>query len=97
MSEPQKDAVIRISKSNHKRLKELLSTGEGRFTINDLMQKLLDTMESVQDGQLIYLVNDRTFDDLAEARGEAIMRAVKSKEIPSWPKVAVVIGEDTGS
>jgi hypothetical protein len=88
----KKDVVIRISRDNHKRLKALLGGG----TINELMEKLLDSMESVSDGELIYVVGNQTFKDIAEARGEAIVRAVKDKSIPMWPKVAVVVGSDEG-
>lgn len=94
-----KDVVIRISKSNHKRLKELMESNaiDGKTpTTNQLMEKLLDSMENVSEGKMIYLVDNLVFEDLASARGEAIVRAVSKQETPTWPSVAVVLGEDHG-
>lgn len=91
-----KDAVIRISAENHKRLKELMAAGDGKkSTLNELMEKLLDSMDTVQSGEMVYIVGASAFDDLAEARGEAIVQAVKMKDIPLFPKIAVILGEDS--
>lgn len=70
--------------------------GDKKPTTNELMEQLLDSMDNVRNGKLIYIVDDKAFDDLSLARGEAIVRAVKKKDVPTWPKVAVVIGEDHG-
>lgn len=99
-TESSKDVVIRISKDNHKRLKKLMNAStndKGKHpTTNELMEKLLDTMETIENGKMLFIVDDMVFDKVSVARGEAIKRAVKIKEVPVWPKVAVVVGEDNG-
>ena len=96
--EDTKDAVIRISKENHRRLKSLMGGADDKkkTTINELMEKLLDTMETIENGKMIYVVGENVFDKVSIARGESVKRAVKEKEIPVWPLVAVIVGEDDG-
>lgn len=94
-----KGVVIRISRANHNRIKNLLefdSEKNRRLTINEMLEKLLDITERVGEGHMLYVVGTKAYMDLAEARGEAIMDAVKEKQIPTFPKVAVIIGEDQG-
>lgn len=90
----KKDVVIRISDENHKRLKSIY--GELEMTTNQVVERMLDTAELVRDGDMVYLVDDKCFQDISEARGESIMIAVKNKDVPSWPKVAVIVGSDNG-
>ena len=101
MSKENKDVVIRISRENHKRLKELMKStvdSDGKEpTTNQLMEKLLDSMDNVRNGRMVYIVDNIVFEDVALARGEAIVRAVKMQDIPQWPEIAIVVGEDHGS
>lgn len=94
------DAVLRVSRSNFNRLKDLMTVmaldrGE-KVTLNILMEELLDSMESISGSEPRYLVGGQVFTDVAEARGEAILTAVREKAIPQWPKIAVIVGEDSG-
>ena len=89
----KKDVVIRISRQNHKRLKGFVNDGE---TTNQIMKKMLDAMELVANGKMIFISNNKIFTDIAEARGESIMSAVKDKAIPIWPEIALVFDEDKG-
>ncbi len=96
-----KDVVIRISKDNHKRMKALMEQTvdmKGRQpTTNQLLDKLLDSMENLSKADMFYAVGKSLFDDLAMARGESIVRAVNLNEVPEWPKIVVVIGSDEGT
>lgn len=95
-----KDAVVRISRNNHNRLKDLMkehAESKGKEpTLNELMENLLDSVESLKHGKMVFIVDDKAFEDLSLARGEAIVKAVSKKDVPTWPKVAVIIGEDHG-
>lgn len=95
----KKDVVMRISETNHKRLKklkELATFPDGKEpTANQLFEKMLDTVEQL-NGDVVFLVEDRAFNDVSDARGECILRAVRNKTIPIWPKIAVVVAEDEG-
>lgn len=97
----RKDVVMRISDANHKRLKQLMTavveSGKKKPAINQLLEEMLDSMETLTNGEVLYLVEDKIFNDLTEARGECILNAVKKKEIPEWPKIVVVIGHDGGA
>lgn len=101
MKKEDKDVVVRFSRDNHKRLKALIShfskDQDRPATMNDVMNRVLDTVYQVIEGEMKYVVGQTVYDDVAEARGEAIMQAVKDKEMPQWPKVIVVLGEDKGS
>lgn len=102
----REDSIVRISKANYKKLQALMldlkeESWDGKIagrkpTLNQMMEKLLDSMDTVKSGEIYYLVAGKAFADVSVARGEAIMEAVKSKSIPMWPSVAVVIGEDSG-
>ena len=92
--------MIRISRENHTRLKDLMADlideENKKPTLNEMMEKLLDSMDRVRNGELVYVVDNMVFTDIAIARGESIQRAVAMKDVPVWPKVAVIIGEDHG-
>lgn len=96
----RKDSVIRISEKNYLRVKELMDAvfhAEGKKpTLNEITEKMLDALDQVSNGEVVYLAGDKFFDDLADARGEAIMEAVKNGEVPSWPKIAIVVRSDSG-
>lgn len=98
--ESNKDVVMRINRKNHARLKELMKETIGKEgkepTANELMEELLDTVDTIKHGKTVYIVDEKIFEDVSLARGEAIMKAVKKKDVPVWPKVAVIVGEDHG-
>jgi hypothetical protein len=97
----KKDAVLRMSQENHARIKEMISAVEAetgvRPTLNQIASKMIEALDRVSSGNMLYLVGGKVFEDLAEARGEAIMQAVKNKTPPAWPEVLVRIGNDGGA
>ena len=93
----KKDFVVRISAKNYGRIKELIEHSEEKLTLNQITEKMLDAMDVITGGQIVYVVGHRLFDDLAEARGEAIVQAVKDKVPPVWPRLFVSIGDDKGA
>ncbi len=87
------DRVVRINVDLHARLKALTAGMEKKHTLNDTLELLLTTAEPVIFGEMKYAV--RLFDDVADARGEAIVQAIKRKEIPEPPFTVIVLGRDT--
>jgi len=59
---------------------------------NKFLEVLLDTYEGLQDAPRKYI--NESFDSLEDARGDAIMRSMKSKQEIRWPKIVVEVGED---
>lgn len=96
----RKDAVIRISAENHDRLREIMvnlrATQGKKLTKNQLVEMMLDSLHQIQNSEMIYIVGDKVYREISDARGQAIMDAVKSKEVPSWPEIAIIIGSDDG-
>lgn len=94
----KKDVVIRISEENHIRLKRLMETrtnSKGKKpTTNQLLDSMLLSLENVENGKMVYLVDDKCFYEVSDARGEAIVRSVKNKKPVTMPMVAVIVGKD---
>ena len=67
-----------------------------RATYDDIFEQALAVMRALIAGDELYIVSEKAFTDLAEARGEAIRQAVRAKQAPSWPAVCVRIGSDDG-
>lgn len=100
MSKKKKDAVVRVSADNYARIKEMIDAVHGdegaRPTLNEIVTKLLDTMDKFADATIVYGANSKLFYDLAEARGEAILSAVKDNRPPEWPHILLWVGNDNG-
>ncbi len=96
----RKDAVIRISAENHDRLREIMvnlrSTMGKTLTKNQMMEMMLDSMEKIQHSEMVYIVRNVAYREISDARGQAILEAVKKKEIPEWPEIAIIVGYDDG-
>lgn len=94
----REDVVVRFSRENHKRMKELkknvLNEKGKELSVNDLVGEMLSALETIKNGRMVYLVGKEVFDDVAEARGKAIMLATKNKEFVQMPDVAVIVGVD---
>ena len=100
----REDKVLRISAANDKRMKKLMeslkseSWGEKQAgkkpTLNQMMERLLDTAEIVQRAPVFFRVADKVFEDVSVARGEAITQSVLRKELPEMPAILVEIGVD---
>ena len=93
--------IMRISAENYARITEL-RTGYGRrhkikrVTYDMILDELVRVAEALASGEEIYLVGDRAYEDLPEARGEALMKAVRERRPPNLPIVCVKLGEDQG-
>lgn len=59
---------------------------------NKFLELLLDTYEGLQNAPRKYV--NESFDSLEDARGDAIMRSMKTKQEIKWPKIMVEVGED---
>lgn len=86
------DSVVRIRKAYVAKIKELAPKG----SFNDKMKLLLEMVDAFQDGETVYLAEGKVFKDLADARGEAIVGSVRRQDVPSMPKVAIILGDDPG-
>lgn len=62
---------------------------------NKFIELLLDVYEGLQTAEVFYAT--KLYKDPSEARGEAILQAVKSKTPVEFPKMVVVMGEDDQS
>ena len=97
----KRDFVVRISEKNYTKIKDMMSAVEKdsgkKPTLNEITEKMLGAMDALVNGEVFYLVGADVFEDLADARGEAIMQAVKDKRPPVWPKILVGVGDDQGA
>ncbi len=85
------DHVRRISDANMTELKKLMD-GESKASLNEVLATLLDTYKSLADSPVLYA--NKLYTDVAEARGEAIMEAVKNATVPKMPMIVAIIGND---
>ena len=61
-------------------------------TISEFLMKCVDAFEMFKDADVYYCTE--LYKDLAEARGQAIIKAVKNKEAPKMPHKVVIVGKD---
>lgn len=85
--------VVRIYKPTHKRLKAL----KGSKTFIEFLDDAIDTIEMLATKEPVYVVGNKIFEKLPEARGEAIQIAAQG-HATNWelPYIAVILGQDTG-
>ena len=93
--------VMRVSGVNYENLKLLkeefaIKHNKSKVTFDAFIAELIEIARMLLDGQEVYATKDRLFTDLAEARGQAIMDAVKLSQIPIMPRVLLLLGEDDG-
>ena len=95
---PRDDVVTRFSRANHQRIQTLmaLESDKKKLSLNELLERLLDTAETVKSSEVFYLFADQAYASVEEARGEAVMAAANSKSPITWPQIAIVIDQDTG-
>lgn len=103
---PKKDTIIRISRENYARLKAtamalIEHAWEGKDvgikpTTNQLLEKMLDSVEVCTSGDIKYLAGGKVFDNVKDARGEAVIDSVRVKGQILWPVRVVEIGVDDG-
>jgi hypothetical protein len=96
----REDVVIRISKENYERLnrfKEPVAGSGGKErteSLNECLERLIASLEALKSSKLIAIYDGVVYDDLAKARGEAVMDAARFKQPVQWPSIAFVVGED---
>lgn len=61
-------------------------------TFNSFLEKCIDAFEMVKESRVYYAVD--IYEDIAEARGQAITKAVKNKTVVEMPVKIVVVGKD---
>lgn len=86
--------VVRIYKETHARLKAI----KGDQTFVEFLNDAVDTIEMLATRSPIYIVGDKVFEKLPEARGEAIQDAARlNKHDWDLPYIAVILGQDIGN
>lgn len=94
---PKKESlnnIMKLKKPIHKRLKK--AKDARGTTYNELVDSLLDTLEVLEQQDPLFIVGKQVYTDVADARGVAIMQAVKEKREPQMPEIAYVLGRDDG-
>lgn len=61
---------------------------------NKFLILMLDTYEHLLNAKAYY--STVLFEDVSEARGEAILTAKKSRTDVKWPQQVIILGEDEG-
>lgn len=92
------DHVVRISHENFTKLKDMCGITTPRMTINQIMDRMLSALETLDAGDAVYLLHDGKYTmDLAEARGFAITWSIAKKRLIEWPYTAIIVGQDDGT
>ncbi len=63
-----------------------------KTTINEFIVMCLDAYEMVKEAEVLYA--NELYKDLAEARGEAVIKATRAKEQVKLPMKVVIVGKD---
>ena len=84
--------VIRINNETYQRLK---SIKKEHMSFNDIINASLDVSMNALDSKPLFLVGEKLYNDILDARGEAISIAAQTKSKMIKPKILIEIGEDT--
>lgn len=84
------DKIIRIAGYHYDKLSEL----KGKLSYNEYMDVLLPIAEAVHESDNWYVVGDKMFSSLAEARGAAIMLSVETNTAVEAPLIMITVGRD---
>ena len=85
--------IMKLSNPVWKRLRKVKL--ERDITYNELVTRLIDLLEDLEKQAPLYGFGDKLFADLADARGEQILFAVRKKK--NQPiKILYPMGEDSG-
>lgn len=95
MSETKKQAKSRIMRVNAKTY-DLVKELKGERTYSDFITQTVAAFQQLGEAEEFYRVGDRVYTDLAEARGEALMEAVKAGQAPELPEILIAVGQDAG-
>lgn len=93
--------VMRISGENYTQFIRLKSNFAQKqktkqVTFDQFFTQLMQVAEALLTGTEIYLVSGKAYSDLAEARGQAIIEAVRLQVPPVMPTVCIALGTDKG-
>lgn len=104
--DPKTDVPRRIYKSTLERIDKHLESApvekkraynkggrkEVKADFNQFLEMILDFYESMLKAPKLYA--PKTFENLEDARGEAIRESVRTKQPVQWPKVVIEVGDD---
>lgn len=91
-----KSTIDRIDKHLNVRKRPIKSgvRKEIKGDFNEFLILMLDTYEHLLNAKAYYAT--QMFEDVSEARGEAILTAKKSKSDVKWPQQVIILGDDEG-
>lgn len=83
------DYVVRIRRETRERIRQLAHDKE---QLDQTLNRLLDAAEKLSESEIVYTTE--IFADVADARGAAILKAVRNKDVPEMPYAIVIISKD---
>jgi len=90
------ETVDRINKHLEKTEKKVVGRKKKliiqKESFNEFLARAIDAYELTHESELVYA--NKLYKDLAEARGEAIVDAVRRGVVPEMPSKVVVLGKD---
>lgn len=84
------DKVIRVHKTTYAMIREL----KGSLTYDEFINSAVAFSDAAATSEQFYVVGDKAFRDLLDARGEALLQAVQQKRQPIMPTICVAVGRD---
>lgn len=93
--------VLRVGNETFERLGRLKlryadKNGMRKITYDKMLIEALNVATALLEGREFYAVGSMLFEDIAEARGEAVRVAVKQKQRVQMPRVLIELGKDPG-
>jgi hypothetical protein len=91
--------VVRISAENYVAFTKLktyyaMANKRAKVTYDEFLAELIKIAVALSEGDELYRVGERVFTDIADARGEAIMYALRLGKPPTMPEVLISLGPD---
>lgn len=86
------DAHLQSAPVDKKRTFNKGGRKEVKADFNQFLEMILDFYESMLKAPKLYA--SKTFENLEDARGEAIRESVRTKQPVQWPKVVIEVGDD---
>lgn len=86
------DHVIRVKQDTYALINKL----RGKMTFDAFILNAVTCTEALATKEQVYIVGERAFKDLLDARGEALLTAARAKTAPVMPTVCIPMGVDNG-
>lgn len=86
------DHVIRVKSDTYVLINKL----RGNMTFDAFILNAVTCTEAMATKEQIYIVGERAFKDLLDARGQAIVNAVRTNSTPVFPTICIPMGQDNG-